>query len=360
MLFHAISALSLAAVLFCGVSHAEIVIGVAGPMSGQYASFGEEMKTGAEAAVAAINEQGGISGEMLTVAVADDACDTKRAVEAANTLLAKDVRAVIGHFCSGASLAAAHVYADADVVMLTPSASNPALTDNNLWNVFRLTGRDDAAADLAATAVKNAGGGLAVVISDGTPASVALTNRFVVQQNQSPIITINPGQTDLASEAAEVADKKYSHVFITTAATDALRLTAALRQAGFSGQFLATEAVITDTFASKADATADGLRAVFPADPTQSASARQVIASLAARGIAFDGAVLPSYAAVQAFAAAAKSTSVNDGKAMARWLHGNTASTVTGNLAFDVKGDLTAQPFVWYQFNAGSFRQEQN
>lgn len=357
--FGFLTALCLSAGMPCANASAEIVIGIAGPMSGQYESFGSELKTGAEAAVAAINAMGGINGELLTLATADDGCDTKRAVEAAKELIAKDARAVVGHFCSGASLAASQVYGQAGILMLSPASSNPALTENNLWNVFRLTGRDDAAADLAANAVKNISDSLAVVISDGNPASATLASRFVAVLNQSPIITIKPGQADLASEAAEVVDKRYSHIFIATAATDALRLVSAFRGAGFTGQFLASEAIVGEAFASKAGAEADGLRATFPADPSQNGAAAAVVSALNAGGKTADGAVLPSYAAVQAITAAAKGTTINDGRAMARWLHANRVPTVIGEVSFDAKGDLTTQPFAWYQFNAGRFRLEQ-
>ncbi len=358
-MFRLFTTLPFAAALLCCTAHAEILVGVAGPMAGQYAAFGNEMKTGAEAAVAAINAAGGINGENLAVITADDACDTKRAAETAKDFVTKDVRLVVGHFCSGASLAAALVYADAGILMITPAASNPSLTEKNLWNVFRLTGRDDAQADLAAAAVKSQADGLAAIISDGTPTSSALATRFVAQLNQTPTISIKPGQTDLEGVSAEITDKTYSHVYLATGATDAARLVQALRSGGFKGSILASDAVVAEIFGSKAGDTADGVRATFPADPMQSDMARSTVTSLLADGKAVDGATLPSYAAVQAFAAAAKATTVNDGKAMARWLHGNGVNTVLGSVTFDAKGDLTAQPFVWYQFTGGNFRLEQ-
>jgi branched-chain amino acid transport system substrate-binding protein len=356
----AIATLPFAAALLCSVAQAEILIGVAGPLSGQYAAFGNEIKTGAEAAAVAINAAGGINGEQLTVVASDDACDTKRAAEIAKDFVAKDVRVVVGHFCSGASLVAAYIYADAGIMMLSPAASNPALTEKNLWNVFRLTGRDDAQVELAVEAVKSAPDGLAAIITDGTAASTALANRFVARLNQTQMITIKPGQTDLEAVSAAITEKTYSHVYLAAAATDAVRLAGALRNGGYNGVLLAPDAVVTESFATKVGVAANGLRATFPADPTQNVNANGAINTMLADGKVVDGATLPAYAAVQAFAAAAKATSVNDGKAMARWLHGNGVSTVLGSVTFDAKGDLTVQPFVWYQFAAGSFRLEQN
>ena len=88
---------------------AEIVIATAGPMTGQYASFGEQMKTGAEQAVADINAAGGVNGEMLKLEIGDDACDPKQAVAVANQFAGSGVVFVAGHFCSGSSIPASAV-----------------------------------------------------------------------------------------------------------------------------------------------------------------------------------------------------------------------------------------------------------
>ena len=70
---------------------ADIAIATAGPMTGQYASFGAQMKAGAEQAVADINAAGGINGEKLVLEVGDDACDPKQAVAVANQMVGKGV-----------------------------------------------------------------------------------------------------------------------------------------------------------------------------------------------------------------------------------------------------------------------------
>ncbi len=70
-------------------------------MTGQYAAFGDQMKAGAEQAVADINAAGGVLGQQLVLEVGDDACDPKQAVAVANQLAGKGVAFVAGHFCSG-------------------------------------------------------------------------------------------------------------------------------------------------------------------------------------------------------------------------------------------------------------------
>src|ERR1051325_3119381 len=111
-----VRAVLLAAVLVTPITagtspaRAAILIAAAGPMStppltGQYATFGEELQRGAELAVRDVNEKGGINGQKLTLVIADDAgCDPKMAVEVANELVRQGIVFVDGHYCSSASI----------------------------------------------------------------------------------------------------------------------------------------------------------------------------------------------------------------------------------------------------------------
>ena len=75
----------------------EIVIAVAGPMTGQYATFGEQMRRGAQQAVNDINAAGGILGRPLRLEVGDDACDPKQAVTLAQYFANQQIKFISGH-----------------------------------------------------------------------------------------------------------------------------------------------------------------------------------------------------------------------------------------------------------------------
>jgi branched-chain amino acid transport system substrate-binding protein len=124
-------------------AQADMVIATAGPMTGPYASFGEQMRRGAEQAVADINAAGGVLGQKLVLEVGDDACDPKQAVAVANQMINKGVVLMAGHFCSGSSIPASNVYAEENVLQISPASTNPQLTERGLDNVFRTCGRDD-------------------------------------------------------------------------------------------------------------------------------------------------------------------------------------------------------------------------
>src|SRR6195952_5907743 len=85
-------------------ARAQIHIATAGPMTGEYAAFGDQMKKGAEQAVADLKKAGGVLGQKLVLDVGDDACDPKQAVSVANQLASKGVKLVAGHYCSGSSI----------------------------------------------------------------------------------------------------------------------------------------------------------------------------------------------------------------------------------------------------------------
>ena len=94
--------LAVAAVFAAVPAFAQIKIATVGPMTGQYAAFGEQMKRGAEMAVKDINAAGGVNGQQLVLQIGDDACDPKQATAVANQLVSDKVVFVAGHYCSAA------------------------------------------------------------------------------------------------------------------------------------------------------------------------------------------------------------------------------------------------------------------
>ena len=91
-------------------ARADVLIGMAGPMTGTEAWFGEQMERGAALAVADLNAAGGVLGQQVQLITADDFCDPEQAVAAAGKLVSDRVVFVAGHFCSGASIPASEVY----------------------------------------------------------------------------------------------------------------------------------------------------------------------------------------------------------------------------------------------------------
>src|SRR5690606_12046564 len=126
-----------------------IRIATVGPMTGQYASFGAQMRAGAEQVVADLNGAGGVLGRQLQLEIGDDACDPRQAVSVANQLAGRRVSLVAGHICSGSSIPASKVYTEEGILQISPASTNPRFTDDGAWNTFRVCGRDDQQGQVA-------------------------------------------------------------------------------------------------------------------------------------------------------------------------------------------------------------------
>ena len=112
-----------AATLCAPTAQAEILIGVAGPMTGIYAWAGERYQRGAELAVENLNARGGVLGQRIELIVGDDFCDADQAVALARKLASDGVVFVAGHWCSHASIPASKIYEQAGILMMTPGSA---------------------------------------------------------------------------------------------------------------------------------------------------------------------------------------------------------------------------------------------
>jgi branched-chain amino acid transport system substrate-binding protein len=122
---------------------ADVLIGDASALTGPISWAGEQHLVGTELAVADLNANGGLLGDQIRLISVDDACEPQQALAAAQKLIADQVVFVIGHICSGAAIATAPLYEAAGVIVISPSATNPTLTEEGRANVFRVVGRDD-------------------------------------------------------------------------------------------------------------------------------------------------------------------------------------------------------------------------
>src|SRR6266550_4126243 len=124
-----------------------IKVGITGPFTGAYADPGIAIRNAGELAIEDINAAGGISGRKLEAVTADDACDAQQGVQAAQKLLTQKIIAIVGGYCSGASIPESDtLHRNGDLPFITAASSNPKFTDQGYDNVFRMVSRDDAEA----------------------------------------------------------------------------------------------------------------------------------------------------------------------------------------------------------------------
>jgi branched-chain amino acid transport system substrate-binding protein len=187
----------------------DIRIGVAGPLTTPSATFGVEMRQAVDLAIDERNAAGGVLGGKVIAAVIDDQADAEKGKAAAKALCDDPrVLAVVGPVNSGVMLASEKLYADCGLPIVTPMASNPAITEQGLANVFRLTNRDDHKGPaLARWLTTSMGKKAAVVVDDGTPYGKGIADQFAngFAAAGGGVVkrwTAKAGQTDFAAEVA--------------------------------------------------------------------------------------------------------------------------------------------------------------
>jgi branched-chain amino acid transport system substrate-binding protein len=339
-------------------------VAVAGPVTGQYASFGTQMTNGAELAVADINEAGGVLGKELDLEMGDDACDPKQAVAIANQMAGDNVALVAGHFCSGSSIPASNVYSESNLVMISPASTNPALTDNRPGpNIYRVCGRDDKQGGIAgAYLAKNFGDKNIAIIDDKTAYGKGLADEVKKALNLAGVQEVlnesyTAGEKDYSALVSKLKQAAVAALFIGGYHTEAGLILRQMRDQGMDTVLMGGDALVTQEYWSITGRAGEGTLMTFSPDPRQNPAAADVVARLKDKGIEPEGYVLYTYAAIQAWKDAAEKAGTTDAPEVVKALNGNAFDTVIGKFHFDDKGDPNLPPYAVYRWSDGAYEQ---
>lgn len=342
-------------------AHADIRIATAGPMTGQYASFGEQMRRGAEMAVKDINAAGGVLGQKLILEIGDDACDPKQAVAVANSMAAKGVVFMAGHFCSGSSIPASDVYAEEGVLQISPASTNPKLTERNLPNVFRVCGRDDQQGLVAGTFLKEKFGGKNIaVIHDKTAYGKGLADETRKTLNSMGVTeklyeAYTAGEKDYSALVSKLKQNAIDVLYVGGYHTEAGLIVRQMRQQGMSTVLVSGDALVTDEYWSITGPAGEGTLMTFSPDPAKDPKNAKLVAAFKATGYNPEGYTLYTYGAIQAWAQAVAKAGNTKTPDVIKALRGNKFETVLGSVGFDKKGDVSAPGYVFYEWKNGKY-----
>jgi len=352
------AALALACVaLFAGCDSgpAKLKLGVAGPMTGTDAAFGAQLKNGAEQAVTDINAAGGINGQQIELTVGDDAADPRQGVSVANNFLGEGIHFVVGHFNSGVSMPASEVYVDNGILMITPSSTNPLITDRKLWNVFRTCGRDDQQGGVAGKYIaEHLKDKKVAIVHDKTTYGKGLADETKKAMNNLGVTEVlyegvSAGEKDFAALVSKLKNAGVEVLYwggVHTAGGLVLRQ---MRDQGLNAVFMSGDGIASDEFAAIAGPGAEGTLMTFGPDPQKRPEAKEIIERFEAREYKPEAYTLYSYAAVQILKQAIEATKSEDPKTVAAYMRtGVNFNTVIGDIAFDDKGDIKQVGYVMY------------
>ena len=345
-------------------SQAEIVIGTAGPMTGQYASFGAQMKAGAEQAVADINAAGGVLGEQLRLEVGDDACDPKQAVAVANQMASNGVVFMAGHFCSGSSIPASAVYSEEGMIQITPASTNPKFTDerpNPDGGTYRVCGRDDQQGEVAGNFLaKDMAGKRVAFVHDKTAYGKGLADATKASYEAAggePIMyeAYTAGEKDYTALVSKLKNEAIDVLYVGGYHTEAGLMVRQMRDQGMDTVLVSGDALVTDEYWSITGDAGEGTLMTFSPDPRKNPGAEELVKTFRAKNIEPEGYVLYTYAAIQAWAQAAEAAGKTDYDSMVKALNEGSFATVLGDLSFDDKGDVTLPGYVFYEWSGGNY-----
>ena len=116
----------------------EIVIGEYGSFTGNEATFGQSTDKGLKMAIEEANKAGGIRGKQIKLIALDDQGKAEEAAAVVTRLITQNkVVALIGEVASSRTLAAAPIAQEHKIPMISPSSTNPKVTEIG-DNIFRV------------------------------------------------------------------------------------------------------------------------------------------------------------------------------------------------------------------------------
>lgn len=159
-----------------------IKIGMVGPLTGDYSTYGQSVRNGVQTAVDEVNEKGGVNGFTLQLVAEDSKGDSTEAANAIQKLIDQDkVTAIVGAVLSGETATVAPIAQDSGVLMITPSSTAPGLADTGDY-IFRNVITDDVQAQqMADYAVSELGLEKLAVLYANNDYGVALKDNFTAK-----------------------------------------------------------------------------------------------------------------------------------------------------------------------------------
>ena len=343
------------AAAFAGSAAAQIKMGMGGPITGPSATEGAQIKNGTDQAVKDVNEAGGILGQKITLSYGDDVSDPKQGVSVANKFAGDGVKFVIGHYNSGVTMPASEVYQENGILEITPSATNPKITERGMWNIFRTCGRDDQQGAVAGAYIAaHFKGKKVAIVHDKTTYGQGLaeeTKKAINGKGIKEVLFegINVGDKDFSALISKIKASGADLVYWGGLQTEGGLIVRQMRDQGVKAPLMGGDGITNDEFAQIGGPGVEGTLMTYGPDPRNRPEAKAVVEKFRANKYEPEAYTLYSYAGVQIIKEAAEQAKSLDPKKVADAMHsGMKFKTVIGDLSYDKKGDITRLDYVMY------------
>jgi branched-chain amino acid transport system substrate-binding protein len=341
-----------------------IKLGVAGPHSGDLASYGIPTVRAAEIIVKKVNAKGGVMGKQVELLVEDDVCKPEIATNTATKLASEGADVVLGHICSGATKAALGIYKGDKKVAMSPSATNPALTQSGDYpNFYRTIASDDAQAQLEVDfALNNLKAKKIAVLHDKGDYGKGLAEfakSFLEKDPRAEVVLyegVTPGAMDYSAVVQKIKQSGADAVIFGGYHPEASKIVSQMRKKKMKTAFISDDGVKDDTFIKVAGPFAEGVYATGPKDLSSNAMYNEAVEEHRKAYGEDPGAFYPqAYAATLALLNAIEKAGSTDYDALRKALQTNDVDTPLGKIRFDEKGDATGVGFSVYVVKNGQY-----
>ncbi len=347
-----------------GLAADPIKIGVAGAHSGDLASYGIPTINAAKIVAEKINAKGGVLGRQVEVLPEDDVCKPEVATNTATKLISEGVDAVLGHICSGATKAAMGIYKDSNIIAMSPSATNPGLTQSGDYpNFYRTIASDDAQAkldvDFALDTLKVKK--IAVIHDKGDYGKgfAEFVKKFIKEDGRAEVALfegVTPGAVDYSAVVQKIKRSKAECVIFGGYHPEASKIVSQMRKKRMKTIFLSDDGVKDDTFIKVAGKYSEGVYASGPRDTSKNAMNIQAIKEHKEKYGTDPGAFyINAYSAAVALLNAIEKAGSTDYDALTKALKTEWVETPIGKIKFDDRGDAIGAGFSVYQVQNGVY-----
>jgi branched-chain amino acid transport system substrate-binding protein len=361
---HLLTAAILSLGLAGPVAAQDLTVAVNGPMTGSYATFGNQFKVGAEAAAADINAAGGVLGKKIKLEMGDDACDPKQANALANKTAGMKPALVAGHFCSGSSIPASTVYNEAGILQISPASTNPKFTDERAGpGVFRVCGRDDQQGSVAGAYIaKNFKDKNVAIVHDKSAYGKGLadeTQKAMNAAGKKEVLyeAITAGEKDYTALVTKLKQANVDLVYLGGYHTEGGLIVRQMRDQGVKAVLMGGDALVTQEYWQITGEAGAGTLMTFSPDPRKNPAAAAVVKKFADAKVDPEGYVLYTYATFQVWKQAAEKAKSTDFDKVVKAMADTEFDTVIGKFKFDKKGDPSLPPYAVYSWKDGKYEQ---
>lgn len=204
------------------IASGTVKIGLMGPMTGKWASEGQEMKQVLDLLVEDVNSKGGVNGMKVELVVEDDGGDPRTAALAAQKLVTQKIVAVIGTYGSAVTEASQGIFNEAKVIQIANGSTAVRLTEKKLPYFFRTCPRDDEQAKVAVQTIKKLGVKNIAILHDNTTYAKGLAEetKGLLEKEAGAIKIVffdalTPGEQDYTAILTKLKSASPDMVFFT-------------------------------------------------------------------------------------------------------------------------------------------------